>query len=47
MVNIYIFIVIALDETSVLVTVQFSMQNIYKSCDIGRTLWQSNDGVHR
>ena len=30
--NIYIFIAIALDETSILVAVQFSMQNIYESC---------------
>ena len=35
---IYIFIVIALDETSILVAVQFSMQNIYESCDLGRAL---------
>ena len=45
--NIYIFIVIALDETSILVTVQFSMQNIYESCDLGRALWRSNVDVHQ
>ena len=31
MLNIYIFIVIALNETSILVAVQFSVQNIYES----------------
>ena len=45
--NICIFIVIALDETSILVAVQFSMQNIYESCDLGRTLWRSNVDVHQ
>ena len=45
--NIYIFIAIALDETSVLVAVQFSMQNIYESCDLGRALWRSNIDVHQ
>ena len=45
--NIYIFIVIALDETSILVAVQFSMQNIYQSCDLGRALWRSNVDVHQ
>ena len=34
----YIFIVIALDETIIRVAVQFSMQNIYESCDLGRAL---------
>ena len=43
--NIYIFIVIAVDETSILVAVQFSMQNIYESCDLGRDLWRSNVDV--
>ena len=45
--NIYIFIVIALDETSILVAVQFSMQNIYESCDLGRAFWQSNVDGHQ
>ena len=44
---IYIFIVIALDEASILVAVHFSMQNIYKSCDLGRALWRSNVDVHQ
>ena len=35
--NIYIFIAIALDETSI-VAVYFSMQNIYQACDLGRAL---------
>ena len=42
--NIYIFIAIALDETSVLVALHFSMQNIYQSCDLGHTLGWSNVG---
>ena len=42
--DIYIFIVIALDETSILVAVQFS---IYESCDLGGTLWRSNIDVHQ
>ena len=32
--NIYTFIAIALDETSILVAVYFSIQNIYQSCDL-------------
>ena len=32
--NIYIFIAIALDETSILVALNFSMQNIYQSCNL-------------
>ena len=43
--NIYIFVIIALDEKSVLVAVQFSIQNIYKSCDLGRGVWRSDVGV--
>ena len=39
--NIYIFIAIALDETSILVAVHFSMKNIYQSCDLGRAIGQS------
>ena len=38
MLNIYIFIAITLHETSILVAVYFSMQNIYQSCDLGRAL---------
>ena len=45
--NIYIFIEIALDETSNLVAVQFSMQNVYEACDLGRTLWRSKVDVHQ
>ena len=37
---IYIFIAIALDETSILVAVYFSMQNNNQSCDLGRSLWR-------
>ena len=33
--NIYIFTAVALDETSILVVVHFSMKNIYQSCDLG------------
>ena len=43
--NIYIFIAIALDETSIFVAVYFSMQNIYRSCDLGRALGHSNVDV--
>ena len=43
--NIYIFIVIALNEASILVAVQFSMQNIYELRDLGRTFWRSNVDV--
>ena len=46
-INIYSVIVIVLDETSILVAVQFSMQNIYESCDLGRALWRSNIDVHQ
>ena len=46
-VYIYIFIVNALDETSILVAVQFSMQNIYKSYDLGPALWRKNVDVHQ
>ena len=42
-----IFTVIAFDETSILVAVQFSMQNIFVSCDLGRALWRSNVDVHQ
>ena len=35
---IYIFIAIALDETSILVALHFSMQNIYQSYDLA-TPW--------
>ena len=45
--NVYIFIVIALDETSIVVAVQFSLQNIYESLDLGRALWWSNIDVHQ
>ena len=41
-INTYIFIAIAFDETSILVAVHFSMQNIYQSCDLDRALGRSN-----
>ena len=40
--NIYIFIVIATDETIILVAFHFSMQNIYQSRDLYRALGWSN-----
>ena len=40
-------IVFALDETSILVAVQFSMQNIYESYDLDRALWQRKVDVHQ
>ena len=43
--NICIFIAITLDETSILIAVYFSIQNIYQSCDLGRILRQSNVDV--
>ena len=36
--NIYIFIAVALGETSILVAFHFSMKNIYQSCDLGRAM---------
>ena len=39
------FIAIALDETSILVAVHFSMKNIYQSCYLGRAVGWSNDNV--
>ena len=43
--NIYIFIAIALDESSILVAVHFSMTIIYQSCDLGRAVGRSNVDV--
>ena len=43
--NIYTFIAIALDETSILVALHFSMQNIYQLCDLGHTVGRSNVNV--
>ena len=43
--NIYIFVLIAVVEISVLVACQFSMQTIYKSYDLGRDVWRSDIGV--
>ena len=40
--NINIFIAIALGETSILVALHFSMQNIYQSCDLGHAVGRSN-----
>ena len=42
---IHIFIAIALDETSILVALHFSMQNIYQSCDLGHAVGRSNINV--
>ena len=36
--NIYILIALALDETIILDVPQFPMQNIYQSCDLGRAI---------
>ena len=46
-VNIYIFIAIALDETSIFVELHFSMQNIYQLlvCDLGHAVGRSNVNV--
>ena len=43
--NIYIFIAIALDETSILVAVHVSMKNIYQSCNLSRAVSWSNVDV--
>ena len=43
--NIYSFIAISLDETSILVAVHFSMKNIYQSCELGRAVRRSNVDV--
>ena len=40
--NIYIFIAVALDETSILVPPHFPVQNIYQSCDLGHPEGLSN-----
>ena len=42
---IYIFIAIALDETIILVAVNFSMQSIYQSRDLYRALEWNNVNV--
>ena len=42
---IYIFIAITLNETSILVALDFSMRNIYQSCDLGHAVGQSNVNV--
>ena len=34
-----------LDETTILVAVHFSMNNIYQSCDLGRAVMRSNVDV--
>ena len=44
-INIYIFIAVALDETSILVALYFSMQNIYQSWDLGHAMGRSNVNV--
>ena len=43
--NIYIFIAIALDETSILVALHFLMQHIYESCDLGHAVGRRNVNV--
>ena len=40
-----VFIAIAWDETVTLVTVHFSMKNIYQLCDQGRAVMWSNVGI--
>ena len=40
--NIYIFIAFALDESVILNVLQFTMQNIYWSCDLGRAIGRGN-----
>ena len=40
--NIYIFIAIALYESVILNVLQFPMQNIYQSCDLGHVIGRSN-----
>ena len=45
--KIYSLIAIALDETSILVAVYFSMQNIYQSCDLVRAVRRSNVHVRQ
>ena len=42
---IYIFIAIALHETSILVAIHFSMKNINQSCDLGCAMGQTNIDV--
>ena len=37
--NIYIFVVVILDEAVIVVTVHFSMNNMKESCDLSRELW--------
>ena len=44
-VYVYIFISIVLDETSILVAVDFSMKNIYQLYELGRAVGQSNVDV--
>ena len=43
--NIYIFIAIALNKTSILVALHFSMQNIYQSCGLVHAMGWSNVNV--
>ena len=40
--NIYILIALALDESIILDVPQFPMQNIYQSCDLGRAIGRRN-----
>ena len=41
-INIYIFIAFALDESIILDVPHFPMKNIYQSCDLGRATGRSN-----
>ena len=41
-INIYILIALALDESIILDVPQFPMQNIYQSCDLGRAIGRRN-----
>ena len=41
-IDIYIFIALALDESIILDVLQFPMQNIYQSCDLGHAIGRRN-----
>ena len=45
--NIYIFIAVALDGTSILVVLHFSMQNIYQSCVLRHAVVRSNVNISK
>ena len=44
--NIYILIALALDESIILDVLQFPMQKIYQSCDLGRAIgWRNVNAI--